>query len=59
MLCWLLAILKGNIASEGSVAKISGIKEPVLTGSAKVFESEEDCLEAILHKKIHAQAEKE
>ena len=49
-----LAILKGNIASEGSVAKISGIKEPVLTGSAKVFESEEDCLEAILHKKIHA-----
>ncbi len=49
-----LAILKGNIASEGSVAKISGIKEPVLTGSAKVFESEEDCLEAILHKAIHA-----
>ena len=49
-----LAILKGNIASEGSVAKISGIKEPVLTGSAKVFESEEDCLEAILQKEIHA-----
>lgn len=49
-----LAILKGNIASEGSVAKISGIKEPVLTGSAQVFESEEDCLEAILQKKIHA-----
>ena len=49
-----LAILKGNIASEGSVAKISGIKKPVLTGSAKVFESEEDCLEAILHKEIPA-----
>ncbi len=49
-----LAILKGNIASEGSVAKISGIKEPVLTGPAKVFESEEACLEAILKKEIHA-----
>ncbi len=49
-----LAILKGNIASEGSVAKISGIKDPVLTGPAKVFESEEDCLESILKKEIRA-----
>ena len=33
-----LAILKGNLASEGSVAKISGVKIPVLTGPAKIFE---------------------
>ena len=43
-----LAILKGNLATEGSVAKISGVKTPVLTGPARVFESEESCLEAIL-----------
>ena len=43
-----LAILKGNLASEGSVAKISGVKTPVLTGPARVFESEEECLAAIL-----------
>ncbi len=49
-----LAILKGNLASEGSVAKISGVKTPVLTGPARVFESEEDCLTAILDKKIQA-----
>ena len=47
-----LAILKGNLASEGSVAKISGVKSPVLTGPARVFESEETCLEAILDRKI-------
>ncbi len=47
-----LAILKGNLALEGSVAKISGIKTPVLTGPARVFESEEKCLEAILKKTI-------
>ncbi len=47
-----LAILKGNLASEGSVAKVSGIKKPILTGPAKVFESEEDCLSAILNNKI-------
>ncbi len=47
-----LAILKGNIAKEGSVAKISGIKKPLLTGPAIVFESEEECLEAILNNKI-------
>ena len=35
-----LAILKGNLASEGSVAKISGVKTPVLTGPARVFESD-------------------
>ena len=48
-----LAILKGNLANEGSVAKISGVKTPVLTGPARVFESEEDCLEAILANKVN------
>ena len=47
-----LAILKGNLAEEGSVAKISGVKTPVLTGPARVFESEETCLEAILAGRI-------
>jgi len=49
-----LAILKGNLASEGAVAKISGVKSPVLTGPARVFESEEACLEAIIAKQIKA-----
>ncbi|MEM6502136.1 MAG: dihydroxy-acid dehydratase [Cyanobacteria bacterium P01_C01_bin.89] len=49
-----LAILKGNLASEGSVAKISGVKKPVITGPARVFESEEECLAAILDGKIKA-----
>jgi dihydroxy-acid dehydratase len=47
-----LAILKGNLASEGSVAKISGVKKPVLTGPARVYESEEEALAAILAKQI-------
>lgn len=49
-----LAILKGNLATEGAVAKITGVKNPVITGPAKVFESEEDCLDAILAGKIKA-----
>ncbi len=49
-----LAILKGNLAREGSVAKISGVKTPVLTGPARVFESEEECLAAILDNKVKA-----
>merc|ERR1711991_719921 len=49
-----LAILKGNLASEGSVAKISGVKNPVLKGPAKIFESEEDCLKSILNNNIKA-----
>ncbi len=49
-----LAILKGNLAREGSVAKISGVKNPVITGPARVFESEEECLSAILDGKIQA-----
>jgi dihydroxy-acid dehydratase len=43
-----LAILKGNLATEGAVAKITGVKNPVITGPARVFESEEQSLEAIL-----------
>ncbi len=49
-----LAILRGNLAEEGSVAKISGVKNPVMTGPARVFESEEDALAAILAKRISA-----
>ncbi|MEA5390546.1 dihydroxy-acid dehydratase [Cyanobium gracile UHCC 0139] len=49
-----LAILRGNLAEEGSVAKISGVKNPVITGPARVFESEEDALAAILAKRISA-----
>jgi dihydroxy-acid dehydratase len=49
-----LAILKGNLATEGSVAKITGVKNPQITGPARVFESEEDCLTAILAGKINA-----
>ena len=49
-----LAILKGNLAEEGAVAKISGVKTPVITGPARVFESEESCLDAILAKHIQA-----
>ncbi|NJK41926.1 MAG: dihydroxy-acid dehydratase [Acaryochloridaceae cyanobacterium SU_2_1] len=49
-----LAILRGNLATEGAVAKITGIKSPRITGPARVFESEEACLEAILSGKIQA-----
>jgi len=47
-----LAILRGNLAQEGSVAKISGVKNPSITGPARVFESEEEALAAILAKQI-------
>lgn len=49
-----LAILKGNLATEGAVAKITGVKNPQITGPARVFESEETCLAAILDGKIQA-----
>ncbi|MEA5517018.1 dihydroxy-acid dehydratase [Nodularia sp. UHCC 0506] len=49
-----LAILKGNLATEGAVAKITGVKKPIITGPARVFESEESCLDAILANKINA-----
>lgn len=49
-----LAILKGNLAEEGAVAKISGIKMKRISGPARVFESEEDCMAAILDGQINA-----
>ncbi len=47
-----LAILKGNLSTEGCVAKISGVKNPKITGPARVFESEETCMAAILAREI-------
>jgi dihydroxy-acid dehydratase len=47
-----LAILRGNLAIEGCVAKITGIKTPKITGPARVFESEESCMAAILARQI-------
>jgi dihydroxy-acid dehydratase len=47
-----LTILRGNLAAEGAVAKISGVKNTRITGPARVFDSEEDCLQAILSNKI-------
>lgn len=49
-----LGILKGNLAAEGSVAKLTGVKQRRISGPARVFESEEDCLAAILDGKIVA-----
>src|SRR3989454_2013176 len=43
-----LAILKGNLATEGAVAKITGVKNHRITGPARVFDSEEHCLQVIL-----------
>jgi len=47
-----LAILKGNLSPEGCVAKISGLKNPVITGQARVFEDESSAMDAILNDKI-------
>ena len=49
-----LAILKGNLAPEGCVAKITGLKNPVLTGPARVFESEPEAMDAIMSDRIRA-----
>ncbi len=49
-----LVILRGNLATEGAVAKVTGVKKSVITGPARVFESEEECLDAILKGKILA-----
>src|SRR5205809_760933 len=49
-----LAILKGNLAPEGCVAKIAGLKSTSITGPARVFDSEHECMEAILAKRIKA-----
>jgi dihydroxy-acid dehydratase len=48
-----LAILKGNLSPEGSVAKISGLKNPVITGPARVFDSEDAAMAAIMADKIN------
>jgi dihydroxy-acid dehydratase len=47
-----LVILRGNLAAEGAVAKVSGLKHKAITGPARVFDSEESCLEAILSAQI-------
>jgi len=47
-----LAILKGNLSPEGCVAKITGLKNPVITGPARVFDSEDAAMEAIMAQKI-------
>ncbi len=47
-----LAILRGNLATEGCVAKITGLKNPAITGPARVFDSENDCMKAIMAKRI-------
>jgi dihydroxy-acid dehydratase len=49
-----LAILKGNLSPEGCVAKITGLKNPVITGPAKVFDDEQSALKAVLDGKIKA-----
>ncbi len=49
-----LAVLRGSLAPEGSVAKVAGVKKRRLTGPARVFDSEETCLDAILAGQIKA-----
>lgn len=49
-----LAILKGNLAEEGAVAKITGLKNPVITGPARVFDDEQSAMDAILADRIQA-----
>jgi len=49
-----LAILKGNLAPEGCVAKITGLKNPKITGPARVFNSENETMEAIVAGKVKA-----
>jgi len=49
-----LAILRGNLAPEGCVAKITGLKNPAITGPARVFDSEPACMEAIMARQIRA-----
>ena len=47
-----LAILKGNLSPEGCVAKITGLKNPVITGPARVYNSEDDTMAAIMAQQI-------
>ncbi|MBN9581113.1 MAG: dihydroxy-acid dehydratase [Afipia sp.] len=47
-----LAILRGNLAEDGAVAKITGLKSPVITGPARVFDDEQSAMDAILADRI-------
>jgi dihydroxy-acid dehydratase len=47
-----LAILRGNLAPEGCVAKITGLKNPSITGPARVFDSENEVMDAIMGRRI-------
>ncbi len=47
-----LAILKGNLSPDGSVAKITGLKNPKITGPARVFDDEQSALAAIMDRRI-------
>ena len=47
-----LAILKGNLSPEGCVAKITGLKSPRITGPARVFDSENECMKAIMARRV-------
>ena len=49
-----LAILRGNLAEEGAVAKITGLKSPVMSGPARVFEDEQSALDAIFAGSVKA-----
>jgi dihydroxy-acid dehydratase len=49
-----LVIMRGNLAPEGAVAKVAGLKRRAITGPAKVFESEDDCFQAIQKRQIVA-----
>ena len=49
-----LAILKGNLSPEGAVAKITGLKNPVITGPARVFDDEQSAMSAIMGNQINA-----
>jgi dihydroxy-acid dehydratase len=49
-----LAILRGNLSPEGCVAKITGLKNPAITGPARVFNSENEVMDAIMARKIKA-----
>jgi dihydroxy-acid dehydratase len=49
-----LAILRGNLAPEGCVAKITGLKNPTITGPARVYNSEKETMDAIMAGNIKA-----
>jgi dihydroxy-acid dehydratase len=49
-----IAIMHGNLAPEGAVAKLAGLKQHKITGPAKVYDGEEACFEAINARKIVA-----